>query len=62
MPYLADIDRQAQDMMPSLTKQLGEHENVTEKLKVQNAMLWAGKMNEIQTKAREVVYAEIIYK
>ena len=59
--YLADIDRQVQDMMASLTKQLAVHENVTEKLKVQNAMLWVGKMNEIQARAREVVYAEIIY-
>ncbi len=48
-------------MILSLTKQLAEHENVTEKLKVENAVLWTGKMNEIQARAKEIVYAEIIY-
>jgi len=25
-------------------------------------MLWVGRMNEIQARAREIVYADIIYK
>ena len=36
-------------------------EKVTEKLKAENAMLWVGKMNEIQARAREIVNAELIY-
>ena len=35
---------------------------MTEQLKVEKPMLWVGRMNEIQTRAREIVYADIIYK
>ena len=59
--YLADIDRQAQEYLLLLTKQIAEQENVTEQLKADNAMLWVQKMNEIQSRVREIIYAEIIY-
>ena len=59
--YLADIDRQAQERLLLLTKQIAEKENVTEQLKANNAMLWVQKMNEIQARVREIIYSEIIY-
>ncbi len=59
--YLADIDRQAQERFLLLIKQLAEQENVTEQLKAENAMLWVQKMNEIQSRVREIIYNEIIY-
>ena len=59
--YLADIDRQAQERLLLLTKQIAEQENVTEHLKADNTMLWAQKMNEIQSRVREIIYSEIIY-
>ena len=59
--YLADIDGQAQERLLLLTKQIAEQENVTEKLKADNAMLWVQKMNEIQSRVREIIYSEIIY-
>ena len=59
--YLADIDRQAQERLLLLTKQIAEQENVTEQLKADNAMLWVQKMNEIQSRVREIIYNEIIY-
>lgn len=59
--YLADIDEQAEEMFLRLVKGLAEKENITEKLKAENAMLWIGKMNEIQARAREIVNAELIY-
>lgn len=43
--YLADIDRQAEEMFPRLVKQLAEKEDLTEALKVENQMLWVQKMN-----------------
>ena len=58
--YLADIDRQAQERLLLLTKQIAEQENVTEQLKADNAMLWVQKMNEIQSRVREIIYSEII--
>ena len=60
--YLADIDEQATEMMFRLVEQMADKEGVTEQLKVENPMLWVGRMNEIQTRAREIVYADIIYK
>ena len=59
--YLADVDRQAQERLLLLTKQIAEQENVTEQLKVDNAMLWVQKMNEIQSRVRDLIYSEIIY-
>ena len=60
--YLADIDEQATEMMFRLAGQMAGKEGVTEQLKAENSMLWVGRMNEIQTRAREIVYADIIYK
>ena len=59
--YLADIDRQAQERLLLLTRQIAEQENVTEHMKADNAMLWVQKMNEIQSRVREIIYNEIIY-
>ena len=59
--YLADIDRQAQERLLLLTKQIADQENVTEKLKANNAMLWVQKMNNIRHIAEEIVYSELIY-
>ena len=59
--YLEDIDRRAQECLLLLTKQIAEQENVTEQLKADNFMLWVQKMNEIQSRVREIIYSEIIY-
>lgn len=59
--YLADICKQAEDMFFQLVKQLAEKENVTEKLKAENQMLWVVRMNNIRSRATETVYIEWIY-
>ena len=59
--YLADIDKQATEMIFRLVEQMADKEGVTEQLKAENPMLWVGRMNEIQARAREIVYADIIY-
>lgn len=59
--YLADIDKQAEDMFFQLVKQLAEKENVTEKLKAENQMLWVQKMNNIRNRATEIINTEIIF-
>ena len=59
--YLADIDEQAEEMFSRLVKQLAEKENVTEKLKAENQMLWVQKMNNIRSRAIEVVNTELIF-
>ena len=60
-PYLADIEKQAQTMFSQLVKSLAEKENVTEKLKVDNPMLWVQKMNNIRNRAMEIVNNEVIF-
>lgn len=60
--YLADIDKQAQDMFLRLVKQMAEREGVTEQLKAENQMEWVGRMNNIRSRAMEIVNAEIIIK
>lgn len=59
--YLADIDEQATEMMFRLVKQMADKEGVIKRLKAENPILWIGRMNEIQARAREIVNAEIIY-
>lgn len=59
--YLSDIDEQAEKMFSQLVKQLAEKENVTEKLKAENQMLWVQRMNNIRNRAREIVDKELIY-
>ncbi len=59
--YLADIDKQAEEMFFRLVKQIAEREKVTERLKAENSMLWVQKMNSIRNRAMEMVNEEIIY-
>ena len=59
--YLADIDKQAEEMFFRLVNQLAEKEGVTEKLKAENQMLWVARMNNIRNRVTEIVNAELIY-
>lgn len=59
--YLADVDKQAEEMFSQLVKQMVERGGVTEKLKVENQMLWVGKMNAIRDAATEIVNNDLIY-
>lgn len=59
--YLADIDKQAEEMFSRLVKQTAEREGVTEQLKVDNQMAWVGRMNNIRSRATEVVNTDFIY-
>ena len=58
--YLADLDKQAEDMFSRLIKQMAEREGVTEKLKANNQMEWVGLMNNIQQRATEIINHDII--
>lgn len=59
--YLADIDKQAEDMFLRLVEQIANREGVTEQLKMENQMEWVGRMNNIHGSAMEIVNAELIY-
>lgn len=59
--YLADIDRQAEELFSQLVKQVAEAEDVTETLKTDEPMEWVGRMNNIRNRATGIINAEIIY-
>lgn len=59
--YLSDIDKQAEDMFFRLVKQMAKREGVTEQLKADNQMKWVARMNNIRSRATEIVNNEIIY-
>lgn len=59
--YLADIDEQAETMFSRLVKQTAEHERVTEQLKANNPMEWVRCMNNIRSRAVEIVNTEIVF-
>ena len=59
--YLVDIDKQAEEMFSRLVKQMAEREDVTEALKAENQMEWVGRMNNIRSRATEIVTNDLIY-
>lgn len=60
--YLADVDKRAKNLFEQTVKSLVEQEQVTEKLKAENMMLWVQKMNNICNRAREIVNEQVIYR
>ena len=60
--YLADIDRQAEEMFIQLTRQMAIADGVTEQLKADTQMAWVKKMNNIQNRANEIVNIEIVLR
>ena len=59
--YLADIDKQAEDMFLRLVEQMAEREGVTEQLKAENQMEWVGRMNNIRSRTIEIVNEDLIF-
>lgn len=43
-----------------LVKQMAEREGVTEQLKAENQLEWVGKMNNIRSRAVEIIDVELI--
>lgn len=59
--YLADREEQAQKRFERIVEQMAESEGITEQLKATDQVAWVGEMNNIWSRAREVVNAELIY-
>ena len=60
--YLADVNRQADEMFDTLISQYKTAEGITEQLKADNQMEWVARMNNIRSRATEIVDHDIIYK
>ena len=59
--YLADIDRQAEELFLRLVKQMADAEGITETLKASDQMEWVRQMNSIRNRAMEIVNSELIF-
>ena len=59
--YLSDIDTQAQQMFDTLVEQMKANEGVTEQLKEENQMEWIYKLCSVQTRAKDIVFKELVY-
>ena len=51
----------AEEMFSRLVKQMAMRESVTEQLKADNQMAWVGRMNNIRSRAKEVINNELIF-
>ena len=59
--HCAEVEKQAQQMFDTLVEQMKKAESVTEQLKSENQMEWVQRMGNIQQRASEIVYSELIY-
>ena len=60
--HCAGIENQARATFDTLVEQMKETEGVTEQLKEENQLEWVQRMNNLQQRAREVVFNEFVYK
>ena len=59
--HIADVEEQAQELFSRLVKEYAEKEGVTEQLKSADQMAWVRKMNNIRSRATEVVNSEVLF-
>ena len=57
---LNQVDKEAREKVEMLVEQMAEQWGVTEKLKMQDQMEWARKMNNIRSRAVEIIDVELI--
>ena len=58
--HLADANERAEEMLDRLIKQIAEQEKVTENLKASDQIEWVYRMNNIRSRAEEIVREEVI--
>ena len=59
--HVAEIDREAEELLDRLIKQLAEQEVITEQVEARNPMEWVRQMNNIRNRAIEIVNNDLIY-
>ena len=59
--HLSDIDQICSERMTRLVEQMAVSEGVTEALKAANQMEWVAKINNIRSRAEEVVLQEVVF-
>ena len=59
--YLANLDKQAEEQLALIIRQMQEAEGVTEALKAENQLEWVRRMNSIRNRAEEIIQKELIF-
>lgn len=59
--HLTETDRSAEELFDRLCRQMAEAERINEELKASNQMEWVGRMNNICSRATEIVNKELIF-
>lgn len=59
--HLMEIDTTARERVEQLMKEMAKAEGVTEDLKMSDQLRWVGMMNNIKSRAEEIVLSELIY-
>lgn len=60
--YLVEFDRQMQDTLILTEEQMRQAEGITDELKRQDQLEWVCRMNNIRSRAEEIVMAELVYE
>ena len=58
--YLAKLDKQAEEQLALIIRQMQEAEGVTEALKAADQLEWVRRMNSIRNRAEEIIKTELI--
>ena len=59
--YLAKLDKQAEEQLALIIRQMQEAEGVTEVLKAENQLEWVRRMNSIRNRAEKIIQKELIF-
>lgn len=60
--HLREVDRQADEEVEYLLRQMMERQGVDEALKAADQMAWVQKVNALRAMAEEVVLREVVYQ
>ena len=58
---VAELNEDALNLLHTIIRQMAAAEGVTEELKRRDPMAWVGSMNNIRTRAEEIVLHDLIY-
>ena len=59
--YLAKLDKQAEEQLALIIRQMQEAEGVDEALKAADQLEWVRRMNSIRNRAEEIIKTELIF-
>ena len=58
--HLADVEEEAQSLFSRLVNEYAEKEGISEQLKTADQMAWVRQMNNIRSRATEIVNADVV--